>query len=138
MRVKIPSIAFRRVFAACILLLTVIMLIWPQSSPLFSSLNRDSISYISGSILSVENEHLTPSSLPGGQMLGEQTLRVALDNGQTVTLTNYLTGTHNILATVGMRVVVCVDAPEGVEPYYTLYQYDRTAGVVAILAIFLV
>lgn len=61
MRVKIPSIAFRRVFAACILLLTVIMLIWPQSSPLFSSLNRDSISYISGSILSVENEHLTPA-----------------------------------------------------------------------------
>ena len=53
MRVKIPSIAFRRIFAACILLLTVIMLIWPQSSPLFSSLNRDSISYISGSILSV-------------------------------------------------------------------------------------
>ena len=71
-------------------------------------------------------------------MLGEQTLRVALDNGQTVTLTNYLTDTHNILATVGMRVVVCVDAPEGVEPYYTLYQYDRTAGVVVILAIFLV
>ena len=131
------STVFRRVLAACILLLTVILLLLPQRSPLFSSLNSDSIFYISGSVLSVENEHLTPSNLPGGQMLGEQTLRVALDDGQTVTLTNYLTDTHNILASVGMRVVVCVDAPEGVEPYYTLYQYDRTVGVVVILAIFL-
>ncbi len=54
-----------------------------------------------------------------------------------VRLTNYLTDTHNILAEEGLKVIVCVDAPEGVEPYYTLYQYDRTTGVAVILVIFL-
>ena len=85
----------------------------------------------------VEEEQLSLSPLRGGEMLGHQVLRVALEEGQPVVLTNYLTDTHNILATEGMRVVVCVDAPEGVEPYYTLYQYDRSAGVAVILALFL-
>ena len=130
-------VAVRRVFAACILLLTLLLAFAPQQAPLFSSLNQASLSYVPGTVTAVEDEQLSLSPLPGGQMLGHQVLRVALEDGQSVVLTNYLTDTHNILATEGMRVVVCVDAPEGVEPYYTLYQYDRSAGVAVILALFL-
>ena len=88
-------------------------------------------------VTAVLEENLTPSDLKGGQMLGDQTVVIALNSGETVQVTNYLTDTHNVRAEEGLRVVVCVDAPEGVEPYYTLYQYDRSTGVAVILGVFL-
>ena len=128
---------WRRMFAVFILLFTVVLALMPQSEHLFSGLTSDTITYEPGRVTAVETENLSPSPLKGGQMLGDQTLSIALDNGEMVRLTNYLTDTHNILAEEGLKVIVCVDAPEGVEPYYTLYQYDRTTGVAVILVIFL-
>ena len=52
-------------------------------------------------------------------------------------MTNYLTDTHNILAEEGSKVIICVDAPDGVEPYYTVYNYDRTSALVLIFAVFI-
>ena len=70
-------------------------------------------------------------------MLGSQDLAVRLRDGSEVQMTNYLTDTHNILAEEGSKVIICVDAPDGVEPYYTVYNYDRTSALVLIFAVFI-
>ena len=127
----------QRILAIFVCLVTAVLAVMPSVSVPFQSLVSDTVSYISGTVLEVVEEDLTPSDLKGGPQLGEQTLTIELKDGSQITLTNYLTNTHNILAREGMRVVVCVDAPENVEPYYTLYQYDRSVGLGVAVAIFL-
>lgn len=127
----------QRILAIFVCLVTAVLAVMPSVSVSFQSLVSDTVSYISGTVLEVVEEDLSPSDLKGGPQLGEQTLTIELKDGSQITLTNYLTNTHNILAREGMRVVVCVDAPENVEPYYTLYQYDRSVGLGVAVAIFL-
>lgn len=127
----------QRILAILVLLVTAVLAVLPSVSVSFQSLVSDTVSYIPGTVLEVVEENLSPSDLKGGPQLGEQTLTIELKDGSQITLTNYLTNTHNILAREGMRVVVCVDAPENVEPYYTLYQYDRSVGLGVVVAIFL-
>lgn len=127
----------QRILAIFVCLVTAVLALMPSVSVSFQSLVSDTVSYIPGTVLEVVEEELTPSDLKGGPQLGEQTLTIELKDGSQITLTNYLTNTHNILAREGMRVVVCVDAPENVEPYYTLYQYDRSVGLGVVVAIFL-
>lgn len=127
----------QRILAIFVCLVTAVLALMPSVSVSFQSLVSDTVSYIPGTVLEVVEEELTPSDLKGGPQLGEQTLTIELKDGSQITLTNYLTNTHNILAREGMRVVVCVDAPENVEPYYTLYQYDRSVGLGVAVAIFL-
>lgn len=120
-----------------VLIGTLILLFLPEGERLFQTLTTDSITYEPGRVQAVLEENLSESTLKGGQMLGSQTLEVALDSGETVQLDNHLTDTHNVLAEEGMQVIVCVDAPENVEPYYTLYNYDRTGGIAAVVLLFL-
>lgn len=127
----------QRILAIFVCLVTAVLALMPSVSVSFQSLVSDTVSYLPGTVLEVVEEDLTPSDLKGGPQLGEQTLTIELKDGSQITLTNYLTNTHNILAREGMRVVVCVDAPENVEPYYTLYQYDRSVGLGVAVAIFL-
>lgn len=127
----------QRILAIFVCVVTAVLAVMPSVSVSFQSLVSDTVSYIPGTVLEVVEEDLTPSDLKGGPQLGEQTLTIELKDGSQITLTNYLTNTHNILAREGMRVVVCVDAPENVEPYYTLYQYDRSVGLGVAVAIFL-
>ena len=127
----------QRILAIFVCLVTAVLAVMPSVSVSFQSLVSDTVSYIPGTVLEVVEEDLSPSDLKGGPQLGEQTLTIELKDGSQITLTNYLTNTHNILAREGMRVVVCVDAPENVEPYYTLYQYDRSVGLGVAVATFL-
>lgn len=128
----------QRVLSILVLLITALLAWMPSPEVSFQSLNSDTITYVPATVLEVVDENLSASDLKGGPQLGEQTLSVQLQDGTVLTITNYLTNTHNILAKQGMHVVVCVDAPEGVEPYYTIYQYDRSVGLGVVLAIFLV
>lgn len=127
----------QRILAILVCLVTAVLAVLPSVSVSFQSLVSDTVSYLPGTVLEVVEEELTPSDLKGGPQLGEQTLTIELRDGSQITLTNYLTNTHSILAREGMRVVVCVDAPDNVEPYYTLYQYDRSVGLGVVVAIFL-
>lgn len=75
--------------------------------------------------------------------LGTQKLLVRITSGdhagQTVEITNDLAATHNIETTEGMTVVVKVDDPQGsVEPFYSVFNYDRTVPIAAILGLFAV
>lgn len=127
----------QRLLALAVMVITALLAWIPTPDVSFHSLTSDTVSYVPATVLEVLEENLSPSDLTGGPMLGDQTLNAELDSGETLTITNYLTHTHNIQAKAGMRVVVCVDAPENVEPYYTIYQYDRSIGLGVMLAIFL-
>ncbi len=123
-------------FCLAVLAGTLLLLCLPAAGRLFQTMVNDTITYETGVVLEVSEESLSPSPLKGGQQLGTQELQIRLSDGQVVAVTNYLTDTHNVQASAGMRVVVCVDAPEGVPSYYTLYNYDRTGSVCLILAVF--
>lgn len=119
-----------------VLVVILLLVIMPQENTDFQSLVSSGISYQRGTVIQVLSQSLEESPLGSG-MLGSQDLAVRLQDGSEVQMTNYLTDTHNILAEEGSKVIICVDAPDGVEPYYTLYNYDRTSALVLIFAVFI-
>lgn len=119
-----------------VLVVILLLVIMPQENADFRSLVSNGISYQRGTVVQVLSQSLEESSLGSG-MLGSQDLAVRLRDGSEIQVTNYLTDTHNILAEEGSKVIICVDAPDGVEPYYTLYNYDRTSALVLIFAVFI-
>ena len=71
--------------------------------------------------------------------LGTQNLKVKMtegnETGTVIEVTNYLTKTHNVLAKQNMSLIINVDRPEQVEPYYTVYNYDRRFALIACVAV---
>ncbi len=118
-----------------VLVVILLLLFAPRKDAAFHSLVSDGISYQRGTVVQVLSRNLEESPLGSG-MLGSQELAVALRDGCQITVTNYLTDTHNILAKEGTKVIICVDAPEGVEPYYTVFNYDRSAALAVMFAVF--
>lgn len=119
-----------------VLVVILLLVIMPQENADFQSLVSSGISYQRGTVIQVLSQSLEESPLGSG-MLGSQDLAVRLRDGSEIQMTNYLTDTHNILAEEGSKVIICVDAPDGVEPYYTVYNYDRTSALVLIFAVFI-
>ncbi|MBU5626656.1 YibE/F family protein [Oscillibacter sp. MSJ-2] len=109
----------------------------PEKYVMYSS---ESITYEQGRVTAVLSERLEEAPGMPGWKLGEQEIRVEFMSGawkgQEVQLTNNLSTTHNIHVRVGQRVIVKADCPEHVEPYYTLYNYDRAPGLMAVGLIF--
>lgn len=71
--------------------------------------------------------------------LGTQNLKVKMtegnEKGTVIEVTNYLTKTHNVLAKQNMSLIINADRPEQVEPYYTVYNYDRRFALIACVAV---
>ena len=118
-----------------VLAVVLLLVLTPQEDAGFQSVVNDGISYQRGTVVRVLSQNLEESPLGSG-MLGSQELTVVLHDGHQIAVTNYLTDTHNILAKEGAKVIICVDAPDGVEPYYTLFNYDRSAALTIIFAVF--
>lgn len=59
------------------------------------------------------------------------------EKGKIVVIDNYLSATHNIVAKSGKKLIICCDTPDGVEPYYTVYNYYRSPYIWLILLVFL-
>lgn len=106
----------------------------------YEAYNTTSTTYVSGKVISVESEDLEKSEDDDRLYLGEQELVITLlqgeKKGETIEVTNYLTKIHSIKVSEGSRVIVCVDAPESAEPYYTIFGYDRTLPLVLLIATF--
>lgn len=62
--------------------------------------------------------------------LGTQDLKVRIlegeEKGKEIQVTNYLTNVHSVYAKKNTKLIINADRPEGTEPYYTVYNYDRT------------
>ncbi len=119
-----------------VLLAVVFMALFPAEGSSYRRFATDTLRYVRATVLEVTSETLSSSTMGTGQKLGEQTLRVRLSDGQEVTLTNYLTETHNILLKKGDSAIICADEPDNAAPYYTVYNYDRTIPLMGLAAVF--
>ena len=114
-----------------ILLVTVFALgyDWEQMND-YQKYNTSSLSYVSGKVLSVTKENLTKDGQDDSRYFGTQEIVVRIEEGvfegQEKTITNYLSTTSNVRVLDGQRVIVCVDAPTNAQPYFTIYNYDRS------------
>lgn len=120
-------------------LLAVCLFDWDSVNS-YQAYNTSSLSYVRGRVVSVDSETLELDAADGSRYLGEQELTVELLEGalkgQRVQIDNYLTQIHNIRAAKGQTIIVCADLPEGAEPYFTVFNYDRTAPLGLLVAVF--
>lgn len=123
----------------CIVFLCGICLFDWNSINSYSSYNTDSVHYVSARVIRVDSESLEFSE-EDHCYLGEQKLTVRLmegeQKGSEVQVRNYLTYVHSIYTEAGSRIIICADTPENSEPYYTVFNYDRTAPLLLLMAVF--
>ena len=96
-----------------------------------------SVHYLRGEVTKLVDQDLTLSGADGEYFTGTQVAEVTLASGETVEIVNYVTVQHNVVLREGGRVIVCADTPEGAEPYYTIYNYDRAGGILLCAGLFL-
>ncbi|MCD8145644.1 MAG: YibE/F family protein [Oscillospiraceae bacterium] len=132
----------KQLILAVILLLTVagtLAVKWNEINQ-FSFSNNYSLHYVKARVLSVDEENLTEDELEAGRYIGTQelTLRILTGDskGEVITMTNYMSRTINVRCREGQTILICADIPDNAEPYYTIYNYDRSPAVLAILLIF--
>ena len=130
------SKGFHLAFEIVVVLLMIFMLLFPAKGSDYRIYSTDGIYYVRAEVLEVLSEDLEESSLGTGHKLGMQKLRVRLSDDSEIELNNYLTDAHNVYAEKGQSVIVCIDSPEGVEPYYTVYNYSRVLPLVCLVGIF--
>lgn len=135
----------RKIIEICLLILiiaaTVFMFLGfaKQSLPfmLGDGIEAD---YTRARVIEIVESHLEPYGDKDNNLVGEQVINVKFTEGklkgQVITLTNYITIDHSVILKEGMRVIVGVDAPATAEPYYTLYNKDRTFAIVGIIGAF--
>lgn len=121
---------------AVAVILIAVMLAVPIPFNNESTYNTTTLFYIRGTVSEVTDEFEMTVSEFSGQKSGEQVLQVKLSDGRTVEVNNTLSDTHNIYVEKGDRVIVCADEPENAEPYYTLFNYDRSVSIALILLFF--
>lgn len=106
----------------------------------YQAYDTSTLHYVRGRVEAVLSEELTLDETDPSRYLGEQQLLVELlegeQKGQQVTVTNYLSRIHNIHTRRGQAVIVCADTPSGAAPYYTVYNYDRTAPLALLVGVF--
>lgn len=122
----------------CVLLLALTVSLFLLFRPLpehYLSVDASTRSYRHGVVIAVSDAPDQEASPYSGRMLGTQNVTVDI-GGETVEISNSLSDTHYIRVKVGTRVIVCVDAPANTAPYYSIFNYDRTAGLLIIFLVF--
>ena len=99
----------------------------------YSRVNNGTTDFVSGKVVEV-----TSSEVEYDEELkinlGKQVVKVEIlegkNKGKTVSMDNYLTAVHNIEVKVGTKVIISADEPDGIDAYYTVYNFDRSLGMV--------
>ncbi|MBO5460372.1 MAG: YibE/F family protein [Ruminococcus sp.] len=113
-----------------LIVLTVILTICFQKYGVkeYARYSTDTLHYEQGNVVEVSAEEAEYDE-GLGIYLGSQVLQVEMlegeDEGEIIEITNYLTNTHSVYAKVNTKLIICADRPENIEPYYTVYNYDR-------------
>ncbi|WP_456081289.1 YibE/F family protein [Mediterraneibacter sp.] len=123
-----------------IIFLTVLLVMLLQNFG-YKSYSRyvtDTLHYDQGIVVEISDEDIEyDKSLK--IYLGTQNLKVRMtegtEKGTVIEVTNYLTKTHNVVAKVNMPLIINVDQPDEVEPYYTVFNYDRRFAMLACAAV---
>lgn len=138
---KLPFGRSDVVVAAAIVAVVAAVLAWGRANPIdFTSLDTSGISYPSGTVVEVISEDLEPTPYDPSRMWGSQELLVRMNDGelagQELQIHNEVNDTHNIICESGTGVIVRLETQEGLEPYYSIYNYDRGLGLAALVLAF--
>lgn len=102
--------------------------------------DTDTLHYVRGKVTEITDQNITYSGTDGEYITGFQKIKVKILEGdlkgQTVDIDNYITVQHNVVVNEGRGVIVCADTPENVNPYFTLYNYDRSNTIWILVAVF--
>lgn len=132
--VEIATILFGIAFLVAISLFD-----WNQINQ-YTMYNTQSIHYVKGRVVQITSEVLEQDSVDSSLYLGEQKIVVELlegdQKGQEIEIDNSLSKVHNIRVTNNQKVIVCADTPENAEPYYTVFNYDRSIPIVMLIVTF--
>ena len=123
-----------------IILATVIVTVLLQnfSFQSYSRFSSDTLHYEKAVVVEVSDESLEYDE--GLEIyLGTQDLKVEMldgeEEGSVLEVTNYLTQTHNVYAQEGTKLIINADRPENADPYYSVYNFDRTVPMAACFAV---
>lgn len=132
-------------FIPYILIITILIgvfIVWKTNPIDYEMYRSDTISYVKAEVISVNSEMLEDSPDMPGRAKGMQNITVRFtegkNEGKEVTFDNLLSDTHSVEVDAGTKIIVKCDEPTDVEPYYTVYQYDRTGGLALAFLIFFV
>lgn len=104
----------------------------------YSRVNNDTTDFVSSEVVEV-----TSSDVEYDEELkinlGKQVVKVKIlegkSKGKIVSMDNYLTAVHNIEVKVGTKVIISADEPDGIDAYYTIYNFDRSLGMIVFILI---
>ena len=114
-----------------------------QKDPItYEMFDSQSISYAHAEVTDIVAEDLVKEEYSSQRYEGVQTIKAKILTGclkgQTVEIKNELSATHNVQTKPNMHIIVKIDDPQGVEPFYSVFNYDRTAGLVLMVGMFAV
>lgn len=99
----------------------------------YSRVNNNTTDFITGKVVEVASTDVSYDKELKIN-LGKQVIKVKIlegkNKGKTVTMDNYLTAAHNVEVKSGSKVIISADEPDGIEAYYTVYNYDRGLGMI--------
>ncbi len=126
-----------------IIIACTILFVWNFISHEFQyeRFNTESILYERAIVTAVVKEELTLYESDDEYMIGYQLLRVKFLEGDEKDIEkeieNEVSITHNVILKKGDRLIVCADRPKETEPFYSVYNYDRSVGIWSLIAGFL-
>ncbi|MFI3325186.1 MAG: YibE/F family protein [Clostridia bacterium] len=104
--------------------------------------SSEGITYDKATVVEIVSQSVTPSDDYDGYYTGLQTIIVEFTSGsqkgEQIEVSNSLSLTHNIFVKVGSKIIIKSDMPQGVTPYYSVYNYDRITGLIVIAILFAV
>lgn len=104
----------------------------------YARFSTDSLHYEKGKVVEISDENVTYDEALE-IYLGSQELKVKMmdgdQKGDIIEVTNHLTKTHNVYARQNTMLIINADRPDGVEAYYTVYNYDRSFPMLSCAAV---
>ena len=98
----------------------------------YSRVNNETTDFVSAKVTEVTSSEVEYDNNLDIN-LGKQVVKVEIlegkSKGKELTIDNYLTAAHNVEVKTGSRVIISADEPDGIEAYYTVYNFDRELGI---------
>ncbi|MFV0392772.1 MAG: YibE/F family protein [Coprobacillaceae bacterium] len=104
----------------------------------YNRLNVDTTDYVEAVVKEISSENIEfdkKLDINLGQQVIEVEIKEGEQEGELITINNYLTAAHNVEVKVGTKIIVNADTPKNIEPYYTVYNYNRTMGIFGCIGI---
>ena len=127
--------------AAMAIIVVLVLTFGGLKTARFRMVAKNGITYPRATVTRIVSEDVAEEE-GTGRYLGSQKVEVHVEEGvnagRTVVAFNQMSADHNVLARVGETLIIQAENQKGLEPHYTIYNYDRIPGIAAILVIFAV